>query len=411
MLRDDASLWWEGVVHRLNLATLMWDQLKEEFYGKYFPTDVRGRLTREFMSLRQGDSTVAKFIWKFDRGCHFVPIIARDAAQKLRHFMDGLRPTLRRDVMLMRPASYDEATACAFQAEHALRDTDFAFLPSIVSVLETASQRLEGVHVVRDFPIVFPDDVSGLPPDREVDFFIELMPGTMPISKSAIPEPHCILDGIVVDPSEFQAVRDWPVPKSMTEIRSFLGLDAYYKKFIQGFSSITVPMTTLQKKNAKFIWRPECQESFDRLKQALTSEPVLAMPSGKSAIPGPHCILDGIVVDPSEFQAVRDWPVPKSMTEIRSFLGLAAYYKKFIQGFSSITVPMTTLQKKNAKFIWRPECQESFDRLKQALTSEPVLAMPSGKGCLCNVVRAVSCADQGCIGLINVRSTAGLSVL
>ncbi|XP_073020120.1 uncharacterized protein [Primulina eburnea] len=95
MLRDDSSLWWGGAAHGVNLATLTWEQFKEMFYVKYFPEDVKGRLTREFMSLQQGDLSMADFIRKFDRGCHFVPLIARDAAQKLRHFMDGLRPTLR----------------------------------------------------------------------------------------------------------------------------------------------------------------------------------------------------------------------------------------------------------------------------------------------------------------------------
>ncbi|XP_073273275.1 uncharacterized protein [Primulina huaijiensis] len=107
-MRDDASLWWEGAAHAVDLATLTWARFKELFYGKYFPADVRGRLTREFMSLRQRDSSVAEFIRKFDRGCHFVPQIARDADQKLRHFLDGLRPTLRRDVMLMWLAGYNE---------------------------------------------------------------------------------------------------------------------------------------------------------------------------------------------------------------------------------------------------------------------------------------------------------------
>ncbi|XP_073273287.1 uncharacterized protein [Primulina huaijiensis] len=115
ILRDDASLWWERAAHGLNLATFTWVQFKEVFYNMYFLADFRGRLTRELMSLRQADSTMAEFIQKFDRGCHFVPLIARDAAQKLRHFMEGLRPILRRDFMLMRPARYDEATACAFQ--------------------------------------------------------------------------------------------------------------------------------------------------------------------------------------------------------------------------------------------------------------------------------------------------------
>ncbi|XP_073304162.1 uncharacterized protein [Primulina huaijiensis] len=125
MLRDDASLRWEGAAHAVNLATLTWDQFKDLFYNKYFPVEVRGRRTREFMSLRQEDLSVAELIRKFERVYHFVPLIARDAVQKLRHFMDGLRPTLRRDVMLMRPVSYDdEATACAFQAKQALRDID-----------------------------------------------------------------------------------------------------------------------------------------------------------------------------------------------------------------------------------------------------------------------------------------------
>ncbi|XP_075500099.1 uncharacterized protein LOC142538682 [Primulina tabacum] len=114
MLRDDASLWWEAAAHAVDLATLTWARFKELFYGKYFIADVRGRLMREFMSLRQGDLSVAEFIRKFDRGCHFVPMIAGDAAQKLRHFLDEMRPTLCLDVMLMRPAVYDEATAYAF---------------------------------------------------------------------------------------------------------------------------------------------------------------------------------------------------------------------------------------------------------------------------------------------------------
>ncbi|XP_073289577.1 uncharacterized protein [Primulina huaijiensis] len=323
MLRDDASLWCEGSAHTVDVTTLTWARFREMFFGKYFPADVMGRLMKEFMSLRQGDLTVAEFNRKFDRGCHFVPMISRDAAQKLRHFLDGLRPTLRWDVMPMRSVGYDQAIACAFQAEQALRDIDhemqrkrhqaqsssqpqkkqftgsprqqgqqrpqrqfrrpqqqqrppqapgvpktddwqpcpqcsrFHFgkymwgtfkcfiggqngnkavdcpwiqgpitgqayvmhaeeaeaepdstlitdaarhfllvceeayeerllgvLASIVSVTEPVSQRLEDVDVVNEFSSVFHDDVSGIPPDREVDFSLELMPGTAPISKA-----------------------------------------------------------------------------------------------------------------------------------------------------------------------------------------------------------------------------------
>ncbi|XP_073313509.1 uncharacterized mitochondrial protein AtMg00860-like [Primulina huaijiensis] len=88
---------------------------------------------------------------------------------------------------------------------------------------------------------------------------------------------------------------------------------------------------------------------------------------------------DGVEVDPSKVEAFRDWLVPKSVTEIRSFLGLAGYYQNFIQGFSPIAEPMTALTNKNSKFIWGSECQENFDRLKQELTTTPVVAMPSGQ--------------------------------
>ncbi|XP_073049536.1 uncharacterized protein [Primulina eburnea] len=125
LLRDDAALWWEGVELGVNLATITWPQFKEIFYEKYFTADVRGRLKREFMSLRQGDLSVADFVKKFDRGCHFVPLIARDPAEKLRHFMDGLCPSLRNNVMMMHPLDYATATTCAFKSEQALKDIDF----------------------------------------------------------------------------------------------------------------------------------------------------------------------------------------------------------------------------------------------------------------------------------------------
>lgn len=108
----------------VNLDTLTWAQFKDIFYEKYFTADVRGRLNREFTSLRQGDMTVAEYIRRFYRGCHFVPLIANDAAEKLRHFTVGLRPTIRRDVMLMDPTNYAVATTRAFRAEQALKDIE-----------------------------------------------------------------------------------------------------------------------------------------------------------------------------------------------------------------------------------------------------------------------------------------------
>ncbi|XP_073067212.1 uncharacterized protein [Primulina eburnea] len=125
LFRDEDSLWWEGAEHGVDLVTLTWAQFKTKFFEKYFTPDVRSRINREFMALRQGDVTVGEFVKKYDRGCHFVPLVAEDAEEKLRHFMDGLRPTIRDKVMMMRPENYSMAVTYADQAEQSLRDIDF----------------------------------------------------------------------------------------------------------------------------------------------------------------------------------------------------------------------------------------------------------------------------------------------
>ncbi|XP_073137474.1 uncharacterized mitochondrial protein AtMg00860-like [Henckelia pumila] len=89
----------------------------------------------------------------------------------------------------------------------------------------------------------------------------------------------------------------------------------------------------------------------------------------------------GIVVDPSKVEAVRNWVAPKNATEIRSFLVLAGYYRRFIQDFSKIALPLTSLTRKGVKFVWSEQCDKSFAELKEKLMSAPVLAIPEGTGC------------------------------
>ncbi|XP_057793178.1 uncharacterized protein LOC131009787, partial [Salvia miltiorrhiza] len=88
---------------------------------------------------------------------------------------------------------------------------------------------------------------------------------------------------------------------------------------------------------------------------------------------------EGIKVDPEKVQAVREWKSPTNPNEIRSFLGLAGYYRRFMEGFSKIARPMTQLLRKGIKFSWTEECEKSFQELKKKLTTAPVLAVPPGK--------------------------------
>ena len=85
---------------------------------------------------------------------------------------------------------------------------------------------------------------------------------------------------------------------------------------------------------------------------------------------------DGIAVDPSKVEAVSQWETPKSVTEIRSFLGLAGYYRRFIEGFSKLALPLTQLTCKGKSFVWDVHCENSFNELKKRLTTAPVLILP-----------------------------------
>ncbi|GJU06978.1 putative nucleotidyltransferase, ribonuclease H [Tanacetum coccineum] len=89
---------------------------------------------------------------------------------------------------------------------------------------------------------------------------------------------------------------------------------------------------------------------------------------------------NGIIMDPSKVKAITKWPKPTTVTEVRSFLGLAGYYRRFVEGFSRLALPLTQLMIKGEKFVWTDERQESFEELKRRLVSAPILTLPSGSG-------------------------------
>ncbi|GJT88729.1 putative reverse transcriptase domain-containing protein [Tanacetum coccineum] len=86
----------------------------------------------------------------------------------------------------------------------------------------------------------------------------------------------------------------------------------------------------------------------------------------------------GIHVDPAKIEAVKNWASPTTPSKIRQFLGLADYYRRFIEGFSKIAKPMTELMQKNQKFDWGEEQEEAFQLLKQKLCAAPILALLEG---------------------------------
>ena len=85
-------------------------------------------------------------------------------------------------------------------------------------------------------------------------------------------------------------------------------------------------------------------------------------------------------MDPAKVAAVADWPNPENVSHVRSFLGLSNYFRSFIQGYSSLVRPLIDLTKKGADRAWTAACQGSFEGVKAALTSAPVLAQPCFDG-------------------------------
>jgi len=89
---------------------------------------------------------------------------------------------------------------------------------------------------------------------------------------------------------------------------------------------------------------------------------------------------EGISTDSEKINAVNNWPIPKNKKHLRSFLGLCSYYRKFVKGFSILAKPLYVLTENQTKFIWNKQCEDVFNRLKQAPTSSPILSLPKEEG-------------------------------
>lgn len=106
-----------------------------------------------------------------------------------------------------------------------------------------------------------------------------------------------------------------------------------------------------------------------------------------------HVISEkGISVDPNKVIAVQAWKRPTNVTEVRSFMGMSGYYRRFIKDFAKISIPLTRLTRKNQVFAWTEECEKAFGRLKEALIQAPILKVPEGNE---NLVIYTDASGQG----------------
>jgi len=325
--------------------------------------------------------------------------------------------------------------------------------------------------VVREFFDVFPDEVPGLPPSREIEFSIDLVPGAGPVSiapyrmapaelaklKKQIEE---LLEKQFIRPSvspwgapvllvkkkdgssrlcvDYRQLNNltiknkYPLPRIDDLMDQLHGATMFSKINLRsGYHQIRVKSDDVQKTalrsryrhyeyvvmplrvtntpalfmdymnrifrpfldkfmvvfiNDILIYSRTHEEHAEHLRAVLSilRENQLYAKLSKSEFwmttvqfLGHVISTQGISVDPSKVEAVLKWERPKSMTEIRSFVGLARYYRTFMEGFSKIVAPLIQLTRKDQPFAWTDRCENSFQELKQKLTNAPVLVIPN----------------------------------
>ena len=372
----------------------------------------------------------------------------------------GLRKTLTNNIMT------------AMKANKILRKSYPGYLTYAIEVRDSGS-RLEDIPIVREFLDVFPEDLPSITPDREIDFQIELAPGTEPISKapyrmaplelkelkvqmeelvskgfvrpSTSPWGAPILfvkkkDGnlrLCIDYREWNKVtirNQYPLPRiddhfdQLQGVRVFSKIDlrsgyhqlkirsedapktafktryGHYEFLVMPFGLTNAPAVFMDLMNR--IFQPyldqfvivfiddiliysgskEDHEEHLRVVLQIMRENQLYGKFSKCqfwldnvAFLGHVISAEGVYADPQKIEAIVNWKPPTNVTKIRSFLGLAGYYRKFVEGFSKLAAPLTKLTRKEEKFVWSEACQQSFDELKQKLTSAPVLTLLSGQ--------------------------------
>ncbi|GJR36461.1 putative reverse transcriptase domain-containing protein [Tanacetum coccineum] len=243
---------------------------------------------------------------------------------------------------------------------------------------KSEEKRLEDMPIVQEFPKVFPEDFPRLPPARQVEFQIDLVPGAAPVARApSSPWGASVLfikkkDGsfrMCIDYRELNKLivkNRYPLPRIDDLFDQLQGSRVYSKIDLRsGYHQLGVHEEDILKTAFKTRYG---HYEFQVMLFGLTNAPAVFM----------DLINRVDHVDPTKIESIKDWASPKTPTEIRQFLGLVGYYRRFIEDFSKIARPMTKLTQKSVKFDWGEKAEAAFQSLKKKLCSAPILALPEG---------------------------------
>ncbi|GJU90894.1 putative reverse transcriptase domain-containing protein [Tanacetum coccineum] len=304
--------------------------------------------------------------------------------------------------------------------------------------VKASDKKQERIVVVRDFPKVFPDDLSGLPPIREIKFRIELTPGAMLVAKPLYrlaPSEMEELSGQLKELQDKGFIRPsslpWGAPilfvkkKDGSQFFSKIDLRSGYHQL--RVHEDDIPKTAFRTRYGHFEFTvmpfgltsaPEvfmdlmnrvCRPYLDKFMIVFIDDILIYSKTWEEHVEQLRLVLEllkkekqyakfskcefwlrevqflrymingnGIHVDPSKIEAVKNWKAPKTLTEVRLSLGLARYYHRFIENFSKIAKYLTILTQKCKTFDWGEEQELAFQTLKDKLCNAPVLALLDG---------------------------------
>ncbi|GKA50117.1 putative reverse transcriptase domain-containing protein [Tanacetum coccineum] len=279
---------------------------------------------------------------------------------------------------------------------------------------------MEDVPVIRDFPEVFPEELPGLPPPRQVEFRIDLVSGAAPVARvpyrlapSKMKELSVQLQELLekgfIRPSSSPCLacikidlrsgyHQLRIKEEDILITAFRTRYGHFEFQVMPFGLTNAPAVFMDLMNRvckpyldKFVivfiddilvYSKDEEEHGKHLKiilELLKKERLYAKFSKcdfwLDSVQFLGHVIDrsGVHVDPAKIEAIKSWAA-----QVRQFLRLAGYYRRFIEGFSLISKPLTKLTQKNKKYEWGKEEEEAFQTLKQKLCSAPILALPEG---------------------------------